>query len=98
MEYLKVNRASEFAGTVVVVTGGGSGIGKQIAIDFLKLGARVVICGDHLSKLEKTQTQLKQCGLEVDAFECDVRHNEQVLLLAQYVLGRYEKVDIMINN
>ena len=89
---------SVFAGKVVVVTGGSSGIGKQVAKDLLGLEARVIICSSQPSKLEKARTELTRVGHQIDARVCDVRYTEDVNRLAEYVLRQYGQVDILVNN
>jgi len=89
---------SVFAGKVVVVTGGSSGIGKQVAKDLLSLGGRVIICSRQPSKLEQARTELTRVGHQIDARVCDVRYTEDVNRLAEYVLRQYGQVDILVNN
>lgn len=87
-----------FDSKVVVTTGGSSGIGKQIAEDFLRLGAQVVICGETTGALMQTQKEFEQAGLTVVTQACDVRSSEQVQHLADSVLAHYGHIDILINN
>lgn len=87
-----------FVDQVVVITGGSSGIGMQVAKDLNRLGAKVVICSSQLPNLNQAKRQLMLSGFEVDIFACDVRETDQVLRLADYVLARYGKIDILINN
>ncbi len=90
--------SNPFRQRVVVVTGGSSGIGKQMARDLLQLGARVIICSHMPETLAQTKTEFHEAGLSVDARPCDVRHNDQVYQLADYVLAQYGQVDILVNN
>jgi short-subunit dehydrogenase len=95
----KIVRAGDFVfeNKVVVVTGGSSGIGKQLAEDLLVLGARVVICSHEPLPLEKARVELAEFG-QVDAFVCDVRDALQVNRLADYVLKKHGHTDILVNN
>lgn len=87
-----------FAGQVVVITGGSSGIGKQLAMEFVRQGSQVIICGNSPEPLRQTQNQFREAGLEIDACMCDVRDTEQVQRLANHVLTRYGRIDILLNN
>lgn len=83
---------------VIVITGGTSGIGKQLAIDFSTQGAHVVVCSDNLQRLAQAQADFQQAGLKVDTQECDVRSADKVNRLADYTLKQYGYLDILINN
>jgi NAD(P)-dependent dehydrogenase (short-subunit alcohol dehydrogenase family) len=84
---------------VIIVTGGGSGLGKSMTKYFLELGAKVVITSRDLDKLQNTAQELMQAtGGEVLALSCDVRHYDQVENMLQQVLGKWGKVDGLLNN
>ncbi len=83
---------------IVVVTGGGTGIGKATAREFAREGAKVVICGRRAAKLEKTREQLLQEGLSVLAQQMDVCDVAAVQTLADEVVAQYGRIDIWINN
>lgn len=86
-----------FKDKTVLVTGGRSGIGFQIAKDFLLLGAKVVICSRKEEKLKTAAEQLSAFGT-VDALACDIRQSEQIQNLAKYIKEQHGKLDILINN
>ena len=87
-----------FADKIVLVTGGSNGIGKQVAKDLLSCGAYVIICSNETENLHETHYKLRLVSPRIDACVCDVRNTDQVLHLAHYVLERYGKIDILINN
>lgn len=87
-----------FTEKVVVITGGSSGIGKQVAGDLLRRGAYVIICSTEQTMLEEAHTELQLISHRIDSFVCDVQSTEQVFRLSQYVLERYRHIDILINN
>ena len=75
----KMLRDEALANKVIVVTGGGSGLGKAMTRYFLELGARVAITSRNLEKLEKTAEELQlETGGNCLAVACDVRHYDQV--------------------
>ena len=84
---------------VIVVTGGGSGLGKAMSTYFLELGAKVVITSRNLEKLEKTEAELEEkTGGEVLSVACDVRKYHEVENMLQAVLDKWGKVDGLLNN
>ncbi len=90
-----------FAGQVVVVTGGGSGIGLATAKQLRQLGARVAICGRSEAKLQTAKSELTAvAGAEdgVLAAPCDIREPEQVSRFVESVLERFGRIDVLVNN
>jgi short-subunit dehydrogenase len=87
-----------FADVVVVITGGSSGIGKQIARELGAQRAHVVICSNTPDRLTETRAELEQEGLRIDIRPCDVRDSKQVKDLAAHVIAVYGRADILINN
>lgn len=81
-------------GRVAIVSGGGSGIGRAIAVELAGLGARVVICGRRREPLEET------AGLApgIEPVPCDIREELEVDALVDGVLARHGRVDLLVNN
>jgi len=95
----KMLRDNALEGKVIVVTGGGSGLGKSMTRYFLELGAKVAITSRDLEKLQTTATELEQeTGGQCLAVQCDVRHYDQVEAMMQQVLDTYGKADVLLNN
>ena len=64
---------------IIIITGGGSGLGKSMAKYFLQLGAKIIITSRNLEKLEKAAEELRQnTGGEVLPIACDVRNYSEV--------------------
>ncbi|WP_209122998.1 SDR family NAD(P)-dependent oxidoreductase [Alkalihalobacillus sp. BA299] len=91
---------SRFNDRVCVITGAGSGIGKETAIRLAKEGAKVVLVGRTESKLNKVATEIVTAYGEGSAlsFPADVTKEEDVLKLAQFVKGQYGRLEVVINN
>lgn len=87
-----------FAGDVALVTGGGTGIGLQVARELGSLGAKIAICGRRPEPLEAAKTQLEAEGIAVFAAPCDIRKPELVETFVDSVLAHYGKLDVLINN
>ena len=86
-------------GQVIVVTGGGSGLGKSMSTYFLELGAKVVITSRNLEKLTNTAKELEEkTGGKVLPVQCDVRNYEEVEAMLASVLNEFGKVDGLLNN
>ncbi|KAF2342307.1 SDR family oxidoreductase [Flavobacterium tistrianum] len=95
----KMLRDDALKGKVIVVTGGGSGLGKAMTKYFLELGAQVAITSRDLEKLKTTATELEsQTGGKCLPLQCDVRHYEEVENMLQETLKVFGKVDILLNN
>jgi len=86
-------------GKVIVITGGGSGLGKAMTTYFLELGADVVITSRNLEKLQKVKIELEEkTGGKVLAVQCDVRNYDEVEAMLKSSLKEYGKVDGLLNN
>jgi NAD(P)-dependent dehydrogenase (short-subunit alcohol dehydrogenase family) len=84
---------------VIVVTGGGSGLGKAMSTYFLELGASVVITSRNIEKLEKVKIELEEkTGGKVLAVQCDVRNYAEVDAVLAATLKEFGKVDGLLNN
>jgi NAD(P)-dependent dehydrogenase (short-subunit alcohol dehydrogenase family) len=95
----KMLRDDALKGKVIVVTGGGSGLGKAMTKYFMELGAKVAISSRDLEKLQTTAAALEtETGGTCLAVQCDVRHYEQVEAMLQEVLKTFGKVDVLLNN
>ena len=84
------------ADQVIVVTGGGTGLGRATALELTELGARVIVVGRRLEPLEET-VSLCPGGL-AEAAQCDIREEDQVDALIDRVVDRHERVDTLVNN
>jgi len=86
-------------GNVIVVTGGGSGLGKAMTTYFLELGAKVVITSRNIEKLEKVKKELEEkTGGTVLPIQCDVRNYDEVKNVLTKTLEEFGKVDGLLNN
>ena len=90
-------KENTFKDKVVLVTGGRSGIGYQISKDFLQLGAQVIICSRKEELLMKAKEELSQFGT-IEAKACDIREEDAIAKLADFIEEKHGKLDILINN
>lgn len=95
----KMLRDNALEGKTIIVTGGGSGLGKAMTQYFLELGANVAITSRNLEKLEKTAEELNTLTHgNCFAVACDVRHYDQVESMLKEVISKFGTVDVLVNN
>lgn len=83
----------------IIVTGGGTGLGKSMATYFLKLGANIVICSRRTDVIEKTAKELTELtGQQVLPITCDVRKHDQIENVIAKAIEKFGKVDGLVNN
>jgi NAD(P)-dependent dehydrogenase (short-subunit alcohol dehydrogenase family) len=86
-------------GKTILITGGGTGLGKSMSKYFLQLGANVVITSRKLEVLQKTAEELmKETGGQVLAVQCDVRNYAEIENALAETLKKFGSVDTLINN
>ncbi|MDL1914269.1 MAG: SDR family oxidoreductase [Bergeyella sp.] len=86
-------------GKLVLVTGGGSGLGRCMTEHFLSLGAEVVISSRDREKLENTAADLEEVvGRRPGVVSCDIRSWEEVENMRKEIMKRYGKIDALVNN
>ena len=95
----KMMRDDALQGKVIVVTGGGSGLGKSMTRYFLELGAKVVITSRNQEKLEAAKAELEaETGGQVLPVACDVRDYEAVENVLAKTVEAFGSPDILLNN
>lgn len=87
-----------FAGQVIVVTGGGSGIGRCTAHELARLGAHVVLVGRNTEKLQAVQDEITQDGGQASWHSCDIRQEDGVVALVQDIVAAQGRIDGLVNN
>ena len=86
-------------GKVILITGGGTGLGKSMGKYFAELGADLIICSRKIDVLEKTAKEIESlCGTKVLPVQCDVSNYEQVENLLNVSMDKFGKVDVLVNN
>lgn len=85
-------------GRVALITGGGSGIGLEIATEFARLGAQVVMVGRSQERLDAAVASLGHQGLGAMGFAADVRDYEQLKRAVDQTVEHHGALDILVNN
>jgi citronellol/citronellal dehydrogenase len=98
MSYHSIFRSDAFADKVVIVTGGGSGIGRCTAHELAALGAQVIITGRKIEKLENVSQEITEDGGKVHFIVCDNREEQQVQSMIAEVIEKFGRIDGLVNN
>jgi len=91
-------RANKLRGKVAIVTGAGKGIGREIALEYAKEGAKVVVAARTQSDIDSLVNEIQAMEGEALAIPCDVSSAESVENLVQETLKKYKKIDVLVNN
>ncbi|MFI1971236.1 SDR family NAD(P)-dependent oxidoreductase [Streptomyces cinnamoneus] len=89
---------ARFTGKTVLVTGGGTGIGRAVALAFAREGAAVVVAGRRAEPLEETVALVEATGGVASAVTADVTRSEDVRNLVERTVERHGGLDIAVNN
>ncbi|MEZ4428797.1 MAG: SDR family oxidoreductase [Nannocystaceae bacterium] len=96
--YRSIFRPGLYAGQTVIVTGGGSGIGRCTAHELAALGAHVVLVGRKQAKLEATAAEIVEDGGEASWWSCDIRDEAAVREAVAGIVAARERVHGLVNN
>lgn len=95
---MHVKELFDLKGKVAIVTGGGRGLGKQIAEGFAEAGANVVVCSRRVEACEQVSERLKKLGIDAIALKCDVSSPEDVKQVVEQTMTKFGRIDILVNN
>jgi len=91
-------RNYDLNGKVAIVTGGGKGIGKSIALGLAECGAKIVVASRSKEELEAVANEIKEMGGEAIAVVTDLMITDQIPALVDATIEAFERVDILVNN
>lgn len=83
---------------VIFITGGGTGLGKSMALGFADLGANIAICGRRKEVLEEAALEIEKKGVHVFYDTCDVRKPDEVEKMVEGIYGKFGKISGLVNN
>jgi len=83
---------------VAIITGGGRGIGKEIALRYAREGAKLFLPDISLERAKKAAEEIKAKGGEAVAMECDISDEKSAQKMAEKVMEQYGRADILVNN
>ena len=86
-------------GKTIIITGGGTGLGKSMAVRFAELGANLVLTSRRQDVLDETSSEIKQAtGAKILTVTADIRSPEQVADMVAQSVSRFKKIDGLLNN
>lgn len=85
-------------GKTAIVTGGGVGIGKSIALEYARAGADVAVCSRKVENCEAVAKAVRDLGRRSFAMAVDVRQEDQVKAIVDRVVAEWGRLDVMVNN
>ncbi len=88
----------DLSGQFAIVTGGGAGIGKAIALELARCGADVAICGRRPEPLAETAAEIEALGRRVFTGQVDVADSASVVSFVANAIKEFGKIDILVNN
>jgi 3-oxoacyl-[acyl-carrier protein] reductase len=83
---------------VALITGGGRGIGRAIAIHYAREGAKLAVCARTRTELDQTVSELRGLGVEAEGWTCDVALEEPVKQYIANVQRKFGRIDVLVNN
>jgi NAD(P)-dependent dehydrogenase (short-subunit alcohol dehydrogenase family) len=89
---------SELSNKVAIITGGGYGIGKQIALKYAAAGAKIAIAARSLDPMKQTCAELEKLGAKAIAIQTDVAKEADCARMATRTLEEFGRIDILVNN
>ena len=86
-------------GKTIIITGGGTGLGKSMAVRFAELGANLVLTSRRQDVLDETSAEIKQAtGAKILTVAADIRSPEQVANMVAQSVSKFKKIDGLLNN
>jgi NAD(P)-dependent dehydrogenase (short-subunit alcohol dehydrogenase family) len=95
---VKPSELFDLSGKVAIVTGGGSGIGRQMATGLAEAGASVVLCARKPERCEQVAEELRSLGVRALGLRCDVRDPGEVTEVVAHVRADFGRIDVLVNN
>jgi NAD(P)-dependent dehydrogenase (short-subunit alcohol dehydrogenase family) len=95
---VKPQELFDLSGKTAIVTGGGVGIGRQMAQALAEAGADIVLCARKVERCEVAATELAELGVGTLALRCDVREPDQVQAVVDAARERFDRIDVLVNN
>lgn len=96
---MNIKQLFDLTGKTAIITGGGRGLGAQIAEGFAEAGANIILCSRRVESCEETAVRLREkTGAQCIALPCDVRKPEDVQHVVEQTIEQFGRIDILVNN
>lgn len=95
---MKVTDLFDLTGKTAIITGGGRGLGAQIATGFAEAGANVVLCSRKKEACDEVASQIQKLGVRALSFKCDITNPSDVQEVVNETYREFGVIDILVNN
>jgi gluconate 5-dehydrogenase len=95
---MRVQELFDLSGKTAIVTGGGSGIGRQMAGALAELGSNLALCARKVERCQEAADELAALGVRALALPCDVRKPDDVRAVVEHTVAELGGVDVLVNN
>lgn len=95
---MHVKELFDLTGKTAIVTGGGRGLGQQIAEGFAEAGANIVVCSRKEENCKEVSEELIEAGTKSLAIQCDVTNPDDVQNVIDKTIDSFGTIDILVNN
>lgn len=95
---MNIKELFSLKGRTAIVTGGGRGLGQQIAEAYADAGANVVVCSRNLETCQEISASLKEKGVRSLALKCDVSNPNEIQYVVDETMKEFGQIDILVNN
>jgi NAD(P)-dependent dehydrogenase (short-subunit alcohol dehydrogenase family) len=95
---VKPSELFDLSGRAAIVTGGGSGIGRQMATALAEAGANLVLCARKVERCEEAAVEIERLGVQAFGMRCDVRDPAEVQAVVDRTKAELGRVDVLVNN
>ncbi|WP_280770454.1 SDR family oxidoreductase [Salipaludibacillus daqingensis] len=95
---MRVQELFDLTNKTAIITGGGRGLGEQIAKAYAEAGANVVLCSRKLEACQEVSDELQKAGTKTLALTCDVTKEEDVEAVVSKTMDTFGRIDILVNN
>jgi gluconate 5-dehydrogenase len=95
---MNVKQLFDLAGRVAIISGGGTGLGRQMAQGLADMGANLVLCARKKERCEQAAEELRKLGVKTLALGCDVKNPDEIQAVVNATVAAFGRIDILINN
>jgi NAD(P)-dependent dehydrogenase (short-subunit alcohol dehydrogenase family) len=95
---MRVQQLFDLSGRVAIVTGGATGLGRQMAEALAEAGADIVVCARHVDRCEQAASELSRRGVRALGLRCDVREPTEIESVVRRTVDELGRIDILVNN
>jgi gluconate 5-dehydrogenase len=95
---VQTKKLFDLSGKVAIITGGATGLGRQMAEALADMGAHLVLCARNRERCEAAAAEFRQAGVQAIGVRCDVTEPDEVNAMVERTKAEYGRIDILINN